>query len=36
MIKNRFNSLVNKSKASKKQKEDDIAKKIYKQLLRNV
>ncbi len=29
MIKNRYNSVISKAKANKKQKEEDIANKIY-------
>lgn len=36
MIKNRYNSLVSKNKSNKKQKEEEIANKIYKQLAKNV
>lgn len=36
MIKNRYNSLISKNKASKKQKEEEVAKKIYKQILKNL
>ena len=34
MIKNRYNSLINKNKSNKKQKEEDICDKIYKELLK--
>jgi hypothetical protein len=36
MIKNRYNSLVSKNKANKKQKEEDIAKRLLKELARSV
>jgi hypothetical protein len=36
MIKNRYNSLVSKSKGSKKLKEDEIARKIFKQLTKGL
>lgn len=36
MIKNRYNSLVSKNKSNKKQKEEEIANKIYRQLAKNV
>ena len=36
MIKNRYNSLVSKNKSNKKQKEEEIANKIFKQLAKNM
>jgi hypothetical protein len=36
MIKNRYNSLISKNRSSKKQKEDEVAKKIYKQILKDL
>lgn len=36
MIKNRYNSLVSKNKSNKKQKEEDIANRIYKQFAKNM
>lgn len=35
MIKNRYNSLINKNKSNKKQKEEDICDRIYKELLKS-
>ena len=34
MIKNRYNSLINKNKSNKKQKEEDICDRIYNELLK--
>lgn len=36
MIKNRYNSLISKNKSNKKQKEDEIAKKIYKNIQKSL
>lgn len=36
MIKNRYNSLISKNKVNKKQKEEEVANKIYQHIVKNL